>query len=680
MNGQVWYLDANGNGSWGSGDKACNFGAPGWTPSLGDWDGDTSTEIGVYKDGTWYLDRNGDGTFNAGDSVYSFGLAGWSSVVGDWDGDARTDIGVYKDGVWYLDRNGNGVWDSGIDKASEFGSPGWTPIIGDWNRNDTTKIGVTNGQLWYLDVDGDGMFNSINAQFAANTTQGRAPLTVQFTDKSVSAGTTSYKWDINNDGIVDYTTRNPVLTYQTAGNYTVKLTVTNPSGSDTEVKTNYIQVTPSPAIAPASCLSAPVKAQLDKSWDRKKDEIKQNFNSALAGGNPIELYNIQVYTNNLLDETAKCQDYTTLNELVGIYNSSYRYLSVTPEGREWLCGAQCETGSGDDDLDPANKGKEVELYSQQYMFLVSRTLNIIASMDERDKTPEMKAFTRNFGPLAVESYLRWRPVNLQKVQRKLTVPLSEAGLNDAINDRELWMAAGIVELLAANTNDPTIRISDQQRASLLEYVHTMNRLVQSRLTQTNLNDFAGTPVKGVIIDYGVKETHPEYRYACYTGITFPTLSDQCTAKTGLDIGHSMRYVKVFETLYHNRKITGDSFPDKAFMTSLANELVYGSSNRNTEKPLFTNYFGGMNGWYRVGFHSATFGYPPYGLTSYVPEGGYGYWAEYNSDVGVLMQSLLKRSANLTKDGTFQDPFMLKYYPALQWDYGKIRFLPSFAIG
>ena len=313
------------------------------------------------------------------------------------------------------------------------------------------------------------------------------------------------------------------------------------------------------------------------------------------------------------------------------------------------------------------------------MFLVSRTLNIIASMDEQDKTPEMKVFTKNFGPLAVESYMRWQPVNLQKVQRKLTVPLSEAGLLDAINDRELWMAAGIVELLAANSNDPTITISDQQRASLLEYVHTMNRLVQSRVYQTNRNDFAGTSVKGVIIDYGVQETNPSYRYACYTGTTFPTSAQQCTTKTGWDINHGKRFVQVFETLYNNRKITGDSFPDEAFMKSMANELVYGSSNRNIEKPLFTNYFGGVNGWYRVGFHGSTFGYPPYGLTSYVPEGGYGYWAKYNSDVGVLMHALLNRTAN-TRSGKFPDPFMLKYYPALQWDYGKIRFLPTFAIG
>jgi len=88
------------------------------------------------------------------------------------------------------------------------------------------------------------------AQFTANTTQGRNPLTVQFTDQSVSTTTTVYKWDINNDGVVDYTTKNPRHTYQTAGNFTVKLTVNNADGSDSEIKTNYVKVsTPVSAIS-----------------------------------------------------------------------------------------------------------------------------------------------------------------------------------------------------------------------------------------------------------------------------------------------------------------------------------------------------------------------------------------------------------------------------------------------
>jgi PKD repeat protein len=83
------------------------------------------------------------------------------------------------------------------------------------------------------------------AQFVANTTQGKFPLAVQFTDKSVSTGSTSYAWDMNNDGVTDYTTKNPVHTYKTGGTFTVKLTVTNASGSDSEIKTGYITATSS---------------------------------------------------------------------------------------------------------------------------------------------------------------------------------------------------------------------------------------------------------------------------------------------------------------------------------------------------------------------------------------------------------------------------------------------------
>jgi len=81
------------------------------------------------------------------------------------------------------------------------------------------------------------------AQFTSNITQGTSPLSVQFTDQSVSTGTTTYAWDVNNDGSTDYTTKSPSHTYAAAGNYTVKLTVTDDTGSDSEIKSDYIKVT-----------------------------------------------------------------------------------------------------------------------------------------------------------------------------------------------------------------------------------------------------------------------------------------------------------------------------------------------------------------------------------------------------------------------------------------------------
>ena len=79
-----------------------------------------------------------------------------------------------------------------------------------------------------------------NAAFTTDVSSGLTPLTVHFTSKSTGTKPLTYAWDFNNDGIVDSTEQNPTYTYNAAGNYTVKLTVTNDYGSS-EI-TQYIIV------------------------------------------------------------------------------------------------------------------------------------------------------------------------------------------------------------------------------------------------------------------------------------------------------------------------------------------------------------------------------------------------------------------------------------------------------
>ncbi|MDQ4019977.1 MAG: PKD domain-containing protein, partial [Actinomycetota bacterium] len=78
-----------------------------------------------------------------------------------------------------------------------------------------------------------------NADFTGSPTSGSAPLTVSFTDTSTGAPT-SWSWNFG-----DTTTssdRNPSHTYTLPGLYTVSLTATNASGSDTETKVAYVNV------------------------------------------------------------------------------------------------------------------------------------------------------------------------------------------------------------------------------------------------------------------------------------------------------------------------------------------------------------------------------------------------------------------------------------------------------
>ena len=65
------------------------------------------------------------------------------------------------------------------------------------------------------------------------------PFEVQFTDMSIGS-VTVWEWDFDNDGTIDSYEQNPTYIYTQFGSYTVTLTVSDGSGSDTEIKIDYI--------------------------------------------------------------------------------------------------------------------------------------------------------------------------------------------------------------------------------------------------------------------------------------------------------------------------------------------------------------------------------------------------------------------------------------------------------
>ncbi|HII80445.1 MAG TPA: DUF3344 domain-containing protein, partial [Methanosarcina sp.] len=92
------------------------------------------------------------------------------------------------------------------------------------------------------------------ANFTASATSGTVPLPVKFTDTSTGTPT-NWTWDFG-DGSTS-TEQNPTQTYKTEGNYTVKLTVSNSLGSDSEEKNGYINVG-SAVLAPVADFSSDV--------------------------------------------------------------------------------------------------------------------------------------------------------------------------------------------------------------------------------------------------------------------------------------------------------------------------------------------------------------------------------------------------------------------------------------
>lgn len=80
------------------------------------------------------------------------------------------------------------------------------------------------------------------ANFAANPTRGKAPVTVTFNDTSQTFGcaVTGWQWSFG-DGTTS-TLQNPTHTYTADGNYDVNLTVTSPGGTNSTRVNNYIKV------------------------------------------------------------------------------------------------------------------------------------------------------------------------------------------------------------------------------------------------------------------------------------------------------------------------------------------------------------------------------------------------------------------------------------------------------
>jgi len=78
------------------------------------------------------------------------------------------------------------------------------------------------------------------ADFSAEPLSGRAPLTVDFIDKS--GGTIdAWEWNFGDNSPISHE-QNPSHVYDTPGIYTVTLTVSGPYGSDTEINADFITV------------------------------------------------------------------------------------------------------------------------------------------------------------------------------------------------------------------------------------------------------------------------------------------------------------------------------------------------------------------------------------------------------------------------------------------------------
>ena len=149
------------------------------------------------------------------------------------------------------DQGGVNEWE-GVGKltasdADEFDIFGWslgiggnTVVVGSKRDDDN---GENSGSVYIFE---DITTANVIADFDVHT--GESPLTLQFTDTSTAINTTitSWAWDFDHDGTTDSTLPDPSFTFTDPGPYTVVLTVSDGTISDSEIKTGFIPQ-PSPS-------------------------------------------------------------------------------------------------------------------------------------------------------------------------------------------------------------------------------------------------------------------------------------------------------------------------------------------------------------------------------------------------------------------------------------------------
>ena len=347
------------------------------------------------------------------------------------------------------------------------------------------------------------------------------------------------------------------------------------------------------------------------------------------------LYPVEYYLRAAMHGARACHDLQTLDEVSQYYLVMLKFTeplgtllnrpNVMLETRERMAAASQSARTF-----PANIGGHAadgELYNVQWLHPAAELLRFISMLPPDRRTPAMRDFARQYtGFIVVDQLDRYL------VQQKLPAPgggqvsgriamweLAMKGLkgekpwSTAIFDIDLWLVASAADVLGANANDPVLAPIDSRQSEMLHRaVSTGIRFHQSRRNEyLETKNFQGRQVGSITFGNGDYTAHPDFDYSGVTSEKFPAPEQKHrNPNAGWDLMHAYR-LPVFErVIYENRKATGSGWPQFHDLQLLANQYVYRVFNGDYSRPLFHNYLDGSDGWHRVDYHGANFGYPP----------------------------------------------------------------------
>ncbi len=185
------------------------------------------------------------------------------------------------------------------------------------------------------------------ADFVGSPTSGGAPLVVYFTDQSTN-NPSSWSWTFPGGTPSSSTAQNPTVTYNTPGTYSVTLTATNSSGSDSETKTDYITVAPpQPPVADFSASSTNILVGDSVTFMDQSLNSPTSWSWTFAGGtpststaqNPTITYNtVGTFDVSLTATNAQGSDTETKVGYINVAEKPYCTSQGNDQSYEYIAG------------------------------------------------------------------------------------------------------------------------------------------------------------------------------------------------------------------------------------------------------------------------------------------------------------------------------------------------------
>ncbi len=213
-------------------------------------------------------------------------------------------------------------------------------------------LGMAISQFEEEDDDDDD--DDLIASFVPSRRYGPTPLTVVFTDTSSGdPPPNSWTWDFNSDGMTDAIGANPTYVYNSPGEYTVTLTVSN--GDETKTITDRIvirqAITAAFSFAPPAGGIAPLTVQFtDQStpadianlWQwrfgdpNQTQALEQNPTFTYQQGSPDGYYTVQLYVAAGVDEYDSTTQTINVVSVCDTPPSANTLTTLTVQQDEWL--------------------------------------------------------------------------------------------------------------------------------------------------------------------------------------------------------------------------------------------------------------------------------------------------------------------------------------------------------